>query len=67
MKITSLNDFKVPDGLFPELDSYFIERVALQAIGASQPIEIGELNEYFNAIDELFEWGASMLDDPGFH
>jgi hypothetical protein len=63
--LKSYNDLKIPNGLFPPIETFFLERIGLVAIFHLRDFELPELNHYLNLMDDLFIPMPDLLDIPG--
>jgi hypothetical protein len=62
--LKSYNDLKIPDGLFPPFETYFLERIGLAALMSLRELELSELNDQLNGLDDFFLPIAECLDHP---
>ena len=58
-KLSSYNELKLPQGLFPKIESFAIEKNAQLAIARLNDISLDEVNEYLTIFDEMF---GDMVD-----
>jgi hypothetical protein len=64
--LKTFNDLKLPSRLLPEVDSFFIELIAIDAIQQIETNDFDELNEKLNSLDFIFEVFPKLTSDPEF-
>lgn len=65
-KLSSFNNLKLPEGIFPEFESFIINTIPLDCIYALKGLPLDKVNTYIETLDEAFENAPKIFDMPEF-